>query len=82
MNNRDILQIFSPLVLFVIHVIYLILLSKEPLFNKWIDGSFSFFIALVLCNIIRARVLAKAQLNSQAHDSGHDEDGPQINSAP
>ena len=42
------------------HVLYLALWSPDPFLQKWIEGSFTFFIALVLCNIIRARVVAAA----------------------
>lgn len=76
MNNNDILRILSPLAIFVIHVIYLALFSKEQFFNKWIDGSLTFFVTLVLCNIIRARVVAKAELGCQANDLGHDDNDP------
>jgi hypothetical protein len=60
----DLARVFSPLLFFVAHVIYLAGWSREPFLNKWIDGSFTFFVALVLCNIIRARVMASA-------DRGH-----------
>ena len=60
MNNSDILRILSPLIFFVIHVVYLVGVSPDPFLNKWIDGSFTFFVALVLCNIIRARIVAQA----------------------
>lgn len=71
MSNNDILRILSPLVFFVFHVAYLIVVSKDHFLNKWIDGSFTFFVALVLCNIIRARIVA--QTNQQ--DVNHDEKG-------
>lgn len=71
MNNSDILRILSPLVFFVLYVAYLIAVSKDHFLNKWIDGSFTFFVALVLCNIIRARIVA--QTNQQ--DVNHDETG-------
>ena len=60
MNNSDILRILSPLVFFVVHVMYLVVWSPGPFPEEWIDGSFTFFLALVLCNIIRAHVVAKA----------------------
>jgi len=82
MSNSDILRILSPLVFFVFHVIYLIAMSKDPFLNKWIDGSFTFFVALVLCNIIRARVVAKANLNIHPDDSVNDEDGSEKSSTP
>jgi hypothetical protein len=52
-------------------VIYLIALSKDPFLNKWIDGSFTFFVALVLCNIIRARVVLKTEQNGTHEETGH-----------
>ena len=82
MGNSDILRILSPLVFFVFHVIYLIVVSKDHFLNKWIDGSFTFFVALVLCNIIRARVVAKANLNLHPDDSGSNEDNSEKNSTP
>ena len=60
LSNADLARVLSPLLFFVAHVVYLALWSPEPFLNKWIDGSFTFFIALVLCNIIRARVIAAA----------------------
>jgi len=80
MNNRIKLLILSPLVLFVFHVMYLIVWSTDPFLNKWIDGSFTFFVALVLCNIIRARVVAQADENGPPDDSGRGQDGPESNS--
>lgn len=50
----------SPLLLFAAHVVYLAVWSPDPFLKKWLDGSFSFFVSLVLCNIIRARVVAAA----------------------
>lgn len=82
MNNNDILRILSPLVLFVFHVVYLIAVSKDHFLNKWIDGSFTFFIALVMCNIIRARLVAKAALSNPPHDAEHAEEGPESSDTP
>lgn len=75
MGNRDILRILSPLTFFLLHLIYLIAVSKEPFLNKWIDGCFTFFVALVLCNIIRARVVARADLRDQPDAPGGDQNG-------
>jgi len=65
LSNTDLARVLSPLLFFVAHVLYLAFWSPEPFLRKWIDGSFSFFLALVLCNIIRARVVA-------AHAGGDD----------
>jgi hypothetical protein len=73
MHKSDILIILSPLVLFFAHVVYLVALSEEQFFDKWIDGSFTFFVALVLCNIIRARVVARAHKDGQPDDPTRDE---------
>ena len=72
MSNSNILRILSPLAFFLFHVIYLVAVSKEPFLNKWIDGSFTFFVALVLCNIIRARVVAQAELRDPQDYEGKD----------
>lgn len=63
MTNSDVLRMLSPLLFFVFHVVYLVAVSKDNFLNKWIDGSFTFFVALVLCNIIRSRLVAKATRN-------------------
>lgn len=76
MNNSDLLRILSPLALFVVHVLYLIALSPDPFLQKWIEGSFTFFIALVLCNIIRSRVVAQFEKSEPPEDIGQDKDGP------
>jgi hypothetical protein len=60
LSNAALARVLSPLLFFVAHVVYLAFWSPEPFLNKWIDGSFTFFVALVLCNIIRARVVAAA----------------------
>lgn len=68
---------------FVIHVIYLIGVSKDTFFNKWVDGSFTFFVALVLCNIIRARIVAHADRHGEPADgTDHDGNDPESDSAP
>lgn len=82
MNNRDILRMLSPLVFFVFHVIYLIAVSKDNFLNKWIDGSFTFFVALVLCNIIRSRLVAQSEQSDPPDDTGNDHDHPEGNSTP
>jgi len=82
MNNSKILQILSPLIFFIFHVIYLIALSKDHFLNKWIDGSFTFFVALVLCNIIRARVVAQADQNDSPHDEDHCQESPESTGTP
>jgi uncharacterized membrane protein len=82
MKNSDILRIFSPLAFFVFHVLYLIAVSKEPFFNKWIDGSFTFFVALVLCNVIRSRIVSKASQSDQPNDTGRGQDNPENHDAP
>jgi hypothetical protein len=57
-KNSEVVRILSPLLFFVFHVIYLVTSSPDPFLKKWLEGSFTFFLALVLCNIIRARVVA------------------------
>ena len=76
MNNSDKLRILSPLLLFVVHLVYLIGWSPDPFLNKWIDGSFTFFIVLVLCNIIRARIVARDDQGADPEDAGDDTSGP------
>lgn len=76
MSNSDILRILSPLVLFVAHVLYLIALSPDPFLQKWIEGSFTFFLALVLCNIIRSRVVAQSEPGEPPEVPGRDDNGP------
>jgi hypothetical protein len=82
MNNSSILRILSPLIFFVFHVIYLVAVSKDPFLNKWIDGSFTFFVALVLCNIIRARVVAQAEQREPPDNFGNNQEGPKSNNTP
>jgi len=72
MNNRVKIKILSPLALFVVHLIYLVAWSPDPFLNKWIDGSFTLFIALVLCNVIRARVVAQEEQSAPAEDADSD----------
>jgi len=82
MSNSNILRILSPLLFFIIHVIYLMTWSADPFLKKWIDGSFTFFVALVLCNVIRAHVVAKAEPCDCPDNAGHDESGPEDSSTP
>jgi len=70
MRRGDILRILSPLAFFLGHVVYLAAWSPDPFLKKWIDGSFTFFIALVLCNVIRARVVAAAHPGDEKQDKG------------
>ena len=82
MSNGDISRVLSPLIFFIFHLIYLVAVSKDPFLNKWIDGSFTFFVALVLCNIIRARVIARADLRNQPDEADHGQDGPEGSDTP
>lgn len=82
MNNRDILRMLSPLAFFVIHVIYLIAISKDHFLNKWVDGSFTFFVALVLCNIIRSRLVAQADQSVHDDEKGNGENNREQDSTP
>jgi hypothetical protein len=68
MTNHQIFRILSPLIFFVIHVVYLVAWSPDPFLKKWIDGSFTFFVALVLCNIIRARIVAASAAAEETHE--------------
>jgi hypothetical protein len=72
LSNADLLRVLSPLLLFLAHCIYLAFWSPDPFLNKWLDGSFSFFVSLVLCNIVRARVVAAA---APAEGEASDDDG-------
>lgn len=72
MKNSDIFRMLSPLGFFLLHVIYLVAVSKDTFLNKWIDGSFTFFVALVLCNVIRSRLVAQAEQNEPPVDAGED----------
>lgn len=82
MSNKEIIQTLSPLALFVFHVLYLAFLSHEPFLTKWIDGSFTFFVALVMCNIIRARIVAAADVRDRSENTHHDDDDPEGGSTP
>jgi len=74
MNNSELSRILSPLLLFVFHVIYLITSSPDPFLKKWLEGSFSFFLALVLCNIIRSRIVASKDREDSIADDQDDRD--------
>jgi hypothetical protein len=82
MNNADKFRILSPLVLFLLHVVYLTVWSPDPLLIKWIDGSFTFFLALVLCNIIRARIATSVEPDDPPDDASHVPEGPKSDRAP
>ena len=82
MDNAVKFRILSPLVFFLLHVVYLTVWSHDPFLNKWIDGSFTFFLALVLCNIIRARVVTRTEPGDPPDDEDRDKDGPQNDRAP
>jgi len=82
MNNRDKARILSPLLLFVIHVVYLVAWSPDPFLKKWIDGSFTFFVALVLCNLIRARVSAAHATDESGDDRDSDGGAPRQDGEP
>ena len=69
MTNSHIALILSPLAFFLLHVIYLAVWSPDPFLNKWIDGSFTFFVALVLCNIIRARFVPAPDSTGPGEDA-------------
>jgi hypothetical protein len=75
LGRADLARILSPLLFFVAHVVYLALWSREPFFNRWIDGSFSFFLALVLCNIIRARIVGDAARRGDHPGGGAEDEG-------
>jgi hypothetical protein len=66
LSNADLARVLSPLALFVAHCVYLVVWSGDPFLKKWLDGSFSFFLALVLCNVIRARIVAAAEPPEEA----------------
>ncbi len=87
MNNSDRIKILSPLLLFLFHMVYLAAWSPDPFLKKWIDGSFTFFIALVMCNIVRSRIVARNDQDSQPDDTDvnqdrHDQNRSEINNTP
>jgi len=82
MSNSDILRMLSPLLFFIFHVLYLVAVSKDHFLNKWIDGSFTFFVALVLCNIIRSRIVAQANQDVHHDETGNSEDSREQDNTP
>jgi len=82
MGNADKIRILSPLAFFLLHVVYLTVWSPDAFLNKWIDGSFTFFLALVMCNIIRARIAARAEPGDLPDEAGRDQGGPENDRAP
>lgn len=73
MNNSELARVLSPIIFFLFHVIYLLAWSQDPFLVKWLEGSFTFFLALVLCNIIRARIAAtKNQEDRAAGEEQHE----------
>jgi hypothetical protein len=73
---RELIRILSPLLFYSFHVFYLIVWSTDPFLKKWLEGSFTFFLALVLCNIIRSRVVAAKSQDGVSDKDGHGPDGP------
>lgn len=55
---------------FLSYVVYLILFSNEPFLEKWINGSFAFFVALVLANIIKRSTLGDEETGQAGEDRG------------
>ncbi len=82
MSNKEILRILSPLLFFLAHVVYLIFWSQDPFLKKWIDGCFTFFLALVLCNIIRARVASSQDTGDKGLPASNDPGEPGGNCDP
>ena len=82
MKYSDIIRVLSPIVFFIFHITYLIVWSPDPFLKKWIDGSFTFFIALVLCNIIRARIVAHDARSGQLDAPSDEGDGSERNGTP
>lgn len=60
-RRSDLLKIFSPLILYAAYLVHLVLFRHEPFLLKWLDGCFSLFLALVLCNLIRSRLHRRAE---------------------
>lgn len=82
MSNGVLARVFSPLVFFVAHLVYLVTWSQEPFLNKWIDGCFTFFVSLVLCNIIRSRLASAAEPEDPGDVGGPPRDRPKIDHTP
>jgi hypothetical protein len=68
-------RILSPLAFFLAYVVYLAVWSRDPFLKRWLDGSFAFFIALVLANLIRARIVASGRAEDASAQSGESGDG-------
>ena len=62
--------IFSPLVLFLFYVLFLVGLEERSFLLRWIDGSFGLFAALVACNLLRRSLTGE---ESPPDDDGEDE---------
>jgi hypothetical protein len=60
---------------FFLHILYLVLWSDDPFLKKWLEGSFTFFLALVLCNIIRSRVVSAKPREVVCDEDDHGSDG-------
>lgn len=69
LSGKEKAVIFSPLLLFLLYVFFLIGLEERSFFLRWINGSFGLFAALVACNLLR-RSLAGDESPSEEDDEG------------
>lgn len=57
-SRPTLIRILSPLLFYGIYLIYLVFFDTSPFLIKWLEGSFALFLALVMCNIIRHRLIS------------------------
>lgn len=70
--TREKVLLFTPLLLYLGYVYYLVFHSARPFLLRWLDGSFGLFVALIFSNILRSLLLERddAGSASQAEEPG------------
>ncbi len=64
LSQQEKIVIFSPLLVFVLYVIYLTFMSGKPFFIRWIEGCFALFLALVISNLLKKRFMHSADMEA------------------
>ena len=73
LTGKEKAVIFSPLLLFLLYVFFLIGHEERSFFLRWIDGSFGLFAALVACNLLRRSLAGEEPPPEDDEDAGENE---------
>lgn len=66
LTAKEKISVLIPLGVYLFYLLYLVFFSDNPFLIRWLEGCFSFFVALVFCNLLRKGFIDRAKEAQEA----------------